>query len=142
MSRPLFWLLLLLAIPISLALWVRLAPSDPARWHVDPEAEPDPQRPNFARLDTVIGTPTDVVATRLAERTRAEGALRIAGDDLHGTWLTRSPLMRYPDYISIRLVPAEGGTRVQALARARFGHSDLGKNRERLDRWLAAMRHG
>lgn len=129
----------LAVLAAALALYIRLAPSDPARWHVDPAAAPDPRGRNFARADTVVpGTPEDVAA-RLAAVAEADGAVLLAGGGAHTTWISRTRLMRYPDYTSIRLEPAAGGTRLVALARSRFGADDWGVNRARLERWLAAL---
>jgi uncharacterized protein (DUF1499 family) len=137
-----YGLAILVVLAAGLAAWVRLAPSDPARWHVDPAATPDPTTPNFARADVVLpGTPA-AVAARLAAVAAADGATVLAGSALHTTWVSRSRLMGYPDYTTIRLEPAEGGTRLIGLARARFGSGDWGVNRARLDRWLAALRAG
>ena len=127
---------LLLVLAVALALWVRLAPSDPARWHVDPATAPDPTTPNFARVDRVVALPLPEVAARIAALASAEGAVRLAGDETHTTWLARTRLMGYPDYISLRLTPEGEGTRIQALSRSRFGRSDLGVNAARLVRWL------
>lgn len=142
-----------LRIALALALggagfagWVRLAPSDPARWHVDPLTAPDPVRPNFARVapgEAVFALPPAVLAARVEAlalgwpRTR-----RLAGAPAEGwmTYVTRSALWGFPDYTSVRVLPAgDGGASLVALARARFGHSDLGVNRARLDGWLAAL---
>lgn len=131
-------LALLIAVAVVLAVYVRLAPSDPSAWHADPDALPDPATPNFARADLVIPLPVDQVAARLDAAARADRATRLAGDGVFATWLTRSPLMRYPDYTSIKLTATEGGTRLTAIARARFGSEDFGANRARLNRWVAA----
>lgn len=137
-----YGLAILVVLAAGLAAYVRLAPSDPARWHVDPAATPDPTTPNFARADLVLPDPPEAVAARLAGVATADGATVLAGGGLHTTWVSRSRLVGYPDYTSVRLEPAEGGTRLIALARSRFGQSDLGVNRARLDRWLAALRAG
>lgn len=136
------FLITLIAFAAGLLVYVRLAPSDPARWHIDPLALPDPASPNFARADELIAAPAETVAARLAAVAQAEGAVRLAGDDRFATWVSRSRWMGFPDYTTIRLEPAEGGTRLIALARARFGYSDLGVNRARLERWIAAARAG
>jgi hypothetical protein len=132
----------LAALAVFVVVYVRLAPSDPAVWHRDPETVPDPATPNFARADLVLPLPLPQVAERIEAIARAEGAARLAGDAGMSTWLTRSPLMRYPDYTTIRLVRTDAGTRLTALARARFGYGDQGMNRARLDRWLAALAGG
>ena len=125
---------------LAVAGWGRLAPRDPARWHGDPATIPDPATPNFARLDVVIDAPPPVVAARLERIARAEGAILLAGDGAHTTWITRTRLMGYPDYTTVRLTPEGESTRVVALARARFGRGDMGVNAARLARWLAAAR--
>jgi hypothetical protein len=129
----------LAVVAAALALYIRFAPNDPARWHVDPVAVPDPTQPMFARADRVLPDPPEVVAVRLAQVAAADGADVLAGGGLHTTWVSRTRLMRYPDFTSVRLEPAEGGTRLVAFARSRFGGNDWGVNRARLDRWLAAL---
>ncbi len=122
---------------LAFALWVRLAPSDPGRWHVDPAATADPTRPNFARAERMLPLPPEEVRARLDALARDRGAERLAGDAALVTYVARTRLMRYPDYLSFRLDPAEGGgTHLQALSRSRFGHGDMGVNKARLTRWL------
>ncbi|WP_417587517.1 DUF1499 domain-containing protein [Pararhodobacter oceanensis] len=121
------------------AIWVRIAPNDAAYWHVDPATAPDPSTPNFARVDRVTSLAPDQVAAAISSVAEAEGARRIAGDARHGTWIARTRVMGYPDFISIRLQPQGEGTRVLAFSRSRFGHSDMGVNRARLRRWLGAL---
>lgn len=118
------------------ALWVRFAPTDPARWHLDPATAPRPTTPNWAEADRVSQLPPAQIAQSIATRARAEGATRIAGDDRFDTWEARSRLMGYPDYVTIRLTPAGEGTRIQAFSRARYGYGDGGVNSARLRRWL------
>lgn len=130
--------LLLIAVA-AVMLYIRLAPNDPARWHADPLTAPDPATPNFARIDLLIDAPPQTVAARLRAKARAEGGTRLAGDDSHATWLVRTRLMGYPDFVSVRLIPEGAGTRVAALSRSRFGQSDLGVNASRLARWQAAL---
>ena len=125
---------------LAFALWVRLAPNDPARWHVDPAATPDPTTPNFARRSLQSPLPPEELRARLDAVAQQDGAELLAEDDASVTWLARTRLMGYPDFVSIRLDPAEGGgTQLTALSRSRFGQSDLGINAARLDRWLAGL---
>lgn len=126
----------LVLLAAALVLWVRLAPSDPARWHVDPLTTPDPATPNFARADRLVALPPTEVAARIRARAAREGAVRLAGDDDHATWIARTRVMRYPDYVSLWLIPEGDGTRIVALSRSRFGNGDGGVNAARLNRWL------
>jgi uncharacterized protein (DUF1499 family) len=122
--------------------WVRLAPTDPARWHVDPLAVADPATPNFARLSLDLAAPPAEAATRVeAAMLALPRTERIAGSAAEGwmTFRTRSRLMGYPDFTSIRILPEGEGARVVAFARSRFGYSDLGVNAARLEALRAAL---
>lgn len=129
-------LILILTLLIGLALYVRLAPSDPMRWHVMPaDVEDkdleggamrvlDAEDADFARLhDLALATPR----TRVLSGSLEDGMI---------TYVTRSAVFRFPDYTTIRF--DEG--RLQLFARLRFGKSDLGVNAARLDGWINALR--
>jgi uncharacterized protein (DUF1499 family) len=141
---------LLVALGILLAgilLWVRVAPSDPARWHVDPVTVADPTTPNWARIAPgEIVAPAGTLAPRIEAALVAEPAVTLLAGTLAEGWATylqRSRLMGYPDYVSIRIVPAgEGQETVAVLSRSRFGQSDLGVNAARLARLRAALQGG
>lgn len=138
------WKGLVLAIVLGAAAivaWVRLAPVDVARWHVDPVTAPDPAMPNFARLAPGVVTGADLMAKADAVMLAMPRTRRIAGSVAEGwaTYETRSRLMGYPDYTSIRVIPAEGGETLAAFARSRFGYSDLGVNAARLAALRAAL---
>ena len=137
-TTPLILAALALAA-LGLALWVRVAPEQGERWHVDPATTPDPTTPNFARLDLTLPMPPEQAAERLRAVAAESGAALIAGEGLHLTFVNRSKLMGYPDYTSVTLTAVEGGTRLQALARSRFGYSDMGVNRARMNAWRAAL---
>lgn len=55
------------------------------------------------------------------------------------TYITRTAIMGFPDYTTVMIEPAGDGAALLAFARARFGHSDLGNNRARLQAWIAAL---
>ncbi|HHL22526.1 MAG TPA: DUF1499 domain-containing protein [Aliiroseovarius sp.] len=125
---------LLVALAAGFALWVRLAQSDPARWHVGPPQEAkrwpggliaviDGDRARFRHLAGII---------EKTPRTK-----RLAGDVEEGrvTFITRSALWGFPDYTTI----AHADGRIRILARLRFGRSDLGVNSRRVSQWLEAL---
>jgi hypothetical protein len=141
---------LLVALGILMAgilLWVRVAPSDPAVWHVDPVTAPDPAKPNWARIPpgAIIGPP-GTLAPRLAAALGAEPRLTLlAGrlEDGHATYVQRSRLMGYPDYITVRILPDAAGQETLALlSRSRFGQGDMGVNAARVARLRAALTGG
>ena len=143
-------LILLLLAVAGFMLYVRLTPSDPALWHVDPRAIPKPDKPNHWLIRPVGGDARPpnyrLEAPRLAaaidevlrDQPRTQ---RVAGsvESGHMTYLTRTPLMGYPDYVSIRVYATEMGSSFAAFSRSRFGQSDLGANRKRMEAWLAAI---
>ncbi|MEL7025680.1 MAG: DUF1499 domain-containing protein [Pseudomonadota bacterium] len=130
---------------IAFSLYVRLAPINGQDFHVDPLAagvdgprsayHGPPDVPSYqaspealfaAFREIALATPR----TRLVAETEP---------DLSATFLTRSALMGFPDYTSVRVVPWEDGATVAIYARARFGYSDLGVNAARVAVWRAAL---
>lgn len=131
----------------GVAAYARLAPVDPAAWHVDPAGVTKPAAPNNwlvaeggdappLRLDSDPAT----VAARLGAVAEATPRTRlVAGRGVFATYETRSLVFGFPDYTSVRVAPDGAGSVVTAFARARFGYSDMGVNRARLERWMAAL---
>ncbi len=54
-------------------------------------------------------------------------------------WVERSALMNYPDIIAAEVRPAPEGAALLLYSRSLFGWSDLGVNKARAERWLAAL---
>lgn len=137
-------ILALLAVVLAaagFAAWVRLAPSDPARWHTDPVAGVAGPNSAVARLRLPL-PPEAALAALDAVALAGPRTVRLAGSPAEGriTWVTRSRLMGFPDYTTAAALPeGEGGSLVILFARSRFGRSDLGVNAARLDRWIAAL---
>jgi len=148
LDAAMIWLgravLVLLAALVVYGLWVRLAPSDPARWHVDPLTAPDPGSPNFARLapGEVRAPDPATLARQVQAAMEAMPRTRLlagSAEELHMTFITRSRLWGFPDYTSVRILAADGGATLAAFARARFGSEDLGVNAARLAALAAAL---
>lgn len=142
----LYILAVLLVALITLSAYVRLAPVDPAEWHVDPDTVTPPDAPNFSLLAgaSAVGIPAAAlaVAGRLQSIAETDGGVLIAGSLGEGfaTYMVRSRIMGFPDFITIRLVPEDESTRLHIFSRSRHGYSDLGANTARVQRWLTAAR--
>ena len=131
---------------------IRLAPSDQRVWNVPiadrVEANPGPCADqirvlmNGARSACILpGQPVDVL-TRLGVIAEAyPRTVLLAGTPAEGrvTWIARSRVMGYPDYITAEVVAVPEGTRLDLHARQRFGSSDHGVNGARLKLWLGQM---
>jgi uncharacterized protein (DUF1499 family) len=156
MRKVFKWIAGGLAVAVVLLLAaIRLAPDDPAVWHVDP-AGVAAIRPTNAYLVAPEGA-TAAVPNRTAKvYTMAPEALaaafdqvamaaprtaRLAGSQETGwtTYVQRTKLMGYPDYISVRAVAVEGGAALIVYSRARYGKGDWGVNKARVDGWLEEL---
>lgn len=129
--------LLVLAV-VGLGLWVRLAPSDPVRWHQPVRGEGNKD---------FKGGVLRVIAGDAAVMARLEGLILatartrvLAGSVNEGrvTYVTRSALWGFPDYTTVELREGE----IAIFGRLRFGRSDLGVNKARVDGWLQALAQG
>ena len=118
---------------LALGAWVRLAPSDPARWDQPLAFAVDEDLPggvfrrvedrDLAALDAVVlATPRTVVLAGSVSAGRV-------------TYITRSRVWGFPAYTTVQ----QDGDGLLIFARLRFGRNDLGVNRARVTRWLDQM---
>ena len=130
------WVVIAVLVLAALGLgYIRLAPSEPARWHVAVPGDADVDVPGGAvrviaagpeALAAAANYMQDLPRTRLLAGSVAEGRL---------TYVTRSLVFGFPDYTTLE--HADG--RLRAHARLRFGYSDMGVNRRRLEGLVAAL---
>jgi uncharacterized protein (DUF1499 family) len=128
------WVVLIVAGVIGLMAYVRLAPSDPAIWHVD---VPRLEDKDFAGgvIRVIDGDAATLESlTHIAE---ADGAQPFAGDLASGhlTYISRSKIVAFPDYTTLQLKDGK----IAIYGRLRFGKSDTGVNRRRVSQWLAQL---
>lgn len=134
--------------------YIRLAPSDPARWHID-LVNDRPTEMRFTLLppgdDLVMAERSfawvDAYATsheagqmlaRLADvAAETPRTTLLAGSvaDGHITWITRSLVFGFPDYTTAQITPSG----LTIYARERFGRYDFGVNAARLRDWTAKL---
>jgi hypothetical protein len=142
---------------IALSL-IRTVPHTPIeRWHVDPLTAPVPATPNFFRVapvDRVAVPPDQPAATYRADAAtlakafddfaaRQRDTIRIAGTPAEGwmTYVQRTEVLKFPDYLSVRFIDLGGGRSTLAIfSRSRYGHGDMGVNRARVQAWLEALK--
>ena len=145
----------LLAGSAVLAIAMRSIPDDPAVWHADPATAARTGAPNdylvapegatAARPDRVAEVhalpPAELLRRFDAVATGAPRTGRIAGSPDEGwvTYVQRSRLFGFPDYVSVRSVEVPGGSALVVWSRSRFGYGDFGANKARVESWLAAL---
>ena len=133
---------------LGAAAFIRLAPSDPARWHTDPGtiAVTDCTRLTTARTSARVTClrPEDPAALLAALDSTALATprtIRLAGSAETGriTWVSRSFIWGFPDYTTAQATQTAQGTKLDILARQRFGDHDWGVNTARLQAWLSRL---
>ncbi|WP_223274705.1 DUF1499 domain-containing protein [Tateyamaria sp. syn59] len=138
MKIAMYLTVILCIIVIGVLAFVRLSPTDAAQWHV-PVAQTDSQDMASGAIRVMEADPDALArvdaAARDLPRTRV-----VAGsvEDGRITYETRSKWIGFPDYTTVEY--ADGLLKMHA--RLRFGQSDLGVNRERLERLLVAAQEG
>jgi len=119
----------LLVLILAGLAFIRLAPSDPARWHQMPESVTDRDldggamrrvEGDLAALDAII---RDTPRTRVLAGSPDQGMI---------TYVSRSRVFGFPDYTTVR----QSGDMLEIYGRLRFGKSDLGVNAARINGWL------
>jgi uncharacterized protein (DUF1499 family) len=59
------------------------------------------------------------------------------------TYRTRTPLLRFPDDVTVQFVALdEGRSSLAIYSRSHYGYSDLGTNQRRVDEWISRLRQG
>lgn len=157
MIRILTWILGVgLIAVVFAAIFFRLAADEPGRWHVDPLTAERTGKPNdyvVAPEGVTVESPDRIAETRSGtpkevlfqfDAIASQNASMLAGslDDLHITYVQRSSLLGFPDYITVKAVEVDGGAALVIYSRSRYGRSDLGVNKKRIDGWLAKMGGG
>lgn len=129
------FLYLLLSLVVAFAAYVRLAPSDPSRWHISIPNEGDIDLAGGAVR--IVPNSPDVFERLIEMMSKLPRTAVLAGtvEEGHLTYITRSKLMGYPDYTTIE----RSDETIKIFARLRFGKSDLGVNAARLEQLKGAL---
>lgn len=131
--KMVFWAIVLIVVA-GLA-WIRLAPSDPAVWHVDPQVTADQDLAGGVRRRIPAGERTFEMLDRIILATPRTEVLAGSVEEGKITYITRSQWMGFPDYTTIM----RHEDVLELHARLRFGQSDRGVNKQRVDSWLAQL---
>lgn len=125
-------------------------------WHVDPFNVVRPVSPNTyyvapqgmveATVDLaapVYDAPSAIMAKAFDEFVLTQpNTIRLAGSAEEGwiTYVQRTPVLRMPDFISVKFLDfEEGGSTMAIYSRSRYGYGDMGVNKARIDMWLQSL---
>lgn len=143
-------LALIVVAVITAAVFFRVAPIVPEDWHVDPVTVVRPDKDNYYLLRPQDGHGPAPVFESQPERLSAEiqqmvSALPrsevIAGSaaERHFTVVVRSQVMGFPDFVTVKVIEAEAGAALVVFSRSRYGYSDLGVNKARVEAWVQEL---
>ncbi|NYZ11266.1 DUF1499 domain-containing protein [Azospirillum sp. RWY-5-1] len=114
-----------------------VSPGSPNWWLVCPPglcAAASAESPVFAVPADRLRAEVERMLVRDGARIEGGDARRIAAE-------VRTPLLRFPDLVSVEVRPLDGERSTLAiLSRSVYGHSDLGTNRRRVTAWLDTLR--
>lgn len=138
------------------AISMRSTADDPAIWHVDPATSERTGKPNdyLVAPDGLTAAPADQASRVFAmppedllflfdSVVRPSSGVSVVGGAVEERWITyvqRSAVIGFPDYISVKAVEQPGGSALIIWSRSRYGYSDLGVNRKRVEEWLAQVK--
>lgn len=117
-------------IAVSFA-YIQLAPSDPKRWHKDVTAVENKDLAGGA----VRIVDADLAALDAVIRNSGAKVLSGSVEAGHISYISRTRLAGFPDYVTVQEV--DGKLRI--FSRLRFGQSDLGVNKRRVEGWLSKL---
>ncbi len=122
-------------VVIALGAYIRLAPSDPADWHIAPRVETNQDLQGGVLR--VVETGPEGLARLDAIARNAPRTIVLAGSVSEGqiTYITRTKIIGFPDYTTVQ----QDGDVLRIHGRLRFGRKDFGVNKARVDGWLAQM---
>lgn len=156
MKRYSLWIAIAVLVVLGvMAIFMRVVDDDPAVWHVDPESAARSGKPNdyLVAPDGAVSAHADR-ATSVRDlpakdhlflfhsvAMNAPRTKELAGSVEEGwiTYVQRSLIFGYPDYITVKAVDVDGGSALIVWSRARYGYGDMGANRNRVERWLAQI---
>ncbi|MEM7190258.1 MAG: DUF1499 domain-containing protein [Pseudomonadota bacterium] len=143
----------IVVVTAAFAIYLRTVGHDPAVWHVDPSVSKRTGKPNdyliapegatTAKPDAIAKVhETDPKSLLFQFDAIASPQTEVVGGSVDELWITyaqRTMIMGYPDYITVRAVTAGTGSALIIWSRSRYGHSDFGVNKARIEDWLSKM---
>lgn len=133
MKKMVVWVLV--GAVVALGVYIRLASSDSAQWHIPLTATADTDMQGGVIRIVETGPEGLARLDDIAQATPRTTVLAGSVDEGMITYITRSKVIGFPDYTTVQ----QDGDTLRIHARLRFGRSDFGVNRDRVDEWLAAL---
>lgn len=133
-----FWIAV--AVFVGLQAYVRLAPTDPQGWTIDDTSDPAGAYGSARGYKVVVptGGDTDGFLAAFDREMMAQPRTRkLATVQGQKIYITRSLLWGFPDYTTVAVSTDQ--SRATIFSRLRFGQSDMGVNKKRLQQVLEGL---
>jgi hypothetical protein len=136
-------------ILIIVLCYIRFAKPNESNWHVDPELVSRNDLRNSFLFNSKssnffhYAVPVKELYLELDTIFEEDKCQRVFGDIDDGliTFVCRSRLFGFPDYVSISFrEPETGVSTLSVFSRSRFGIYDFGKNKKRVTKWLQQLK--
>nr|WP_270730083.1 DUF1499 domain-containing protein [Shimia sp. Alg240-R146] len=128
-------IIVVLVLGFGLLAYVRLAPSDTARWHAAKDITKNSDGQNSARRLVDAGPDGLAKLAKVALSDPRTVVLAGSVDEGMITFVSRTRMVGYPDFTTARMQ----GDQLAIFGRSRFGRKDFGVNAARVDHWIAAL---
>lgn len=132
----LIWVLLI-GVVVALG-YIRLAPSDVTEWHVAPVGDSDADTRGSVLRVLRSGPDALKQFDAVARADPVTSVLAGSVEERMVTYVSRSKVFGFPDYTTAE----QQGEILRIYGRLRFGRSDFGVNRARVEAWIAQMPSG
>jgi hypothetical protein len=142
------FILIVIGLVVAIMVYVRLAPDDVARVHVQGDPRPAGDYPvagGFTAVRQITASPADVLQVVAQAAMDDAGTTPLAGtvDEGMMTFISRSKVFGFPDYTTVSIIPPEtvenAGPLLMISGHLRYGKFDMGVNNARVERWLSAL---
>ncbi len=134
-------------VVIGLLTYVRFAPHNIEHWHQDPETVKSTGRPNDYRLagdaSVNINLKQAKISQMIMDYAGQQERIELLANTDDGqllTFIQRSKLIAYPDYLTIKIEPNGDRSKLSFFSRSRFGYRDFGVNKLRINSWVDGIR--
>lgn len=134
----------LFALTVAATVYVRLAPTDIAGVHTNPEPRAPgdyPSKVGFEAVRQITTQPQTILDAITRAALGTPRTQRVAGsvDDGMITFETRSRIMGYPDYTTVSIIQTDDAPLLSIRGRLTYGSADLGVNEARVRNWLEQL---
>ena len=125
----------IILIALGALAFVRIAPTEPEKWHQAIRGDADKNLTGGAVRVRPADDTTLARLDQIAQSTPRTRVLAGSVDEGRVTYETRTQWIGFPDYTTAEV---ENG-QLKLYARLRFGRSDFGVNAKRLEAWLSKL---